>query len=70
MAERKPDFEIPESLRDHFFVIDRKIEIRNGEFETERHRVIVPRAAFVSEWQPSAELALREASEFLEKQAA
>lgn len=70
MLECKPDFVIPENLRNHSFAIDRKIEIRNGELETEIHRVIVHRPAFVSAWRPSTQLALREASEFLEKHTA
>jgi hypothetical protein len=70
MYGHKPDFEIPENLRSHLLFIDRKIALHNGQLETESHRVIVPRATFVSEWWSSVELALREASQYLEKHAA
>jgi len=66
----KPDFEIPENLMDKHLLIERKIELRDGKVEAERHSVMVVGFAYITQWQPTVESALKQASKFVEKQQA
>jgi hypothetical protein len=61
--------EIPENL-DGPVVLEHETHFLNKSMEGERFRVILPEAAFITQWHPTAELALKEASEIMKKQAA
>jgi len=66
----KPDFEIPENLLDKHLAIEKKMEVQNGEVKNEQHRVTMVGSAYITQWHPAVESALKQAGEFVEKQQA